>query len=171
MKRRMLMSDGVAITRSTGHAGKAVTTAALAGVLLATTGALAPAVAQDGRSAPRPTADGNGAEAGVSDISATCRNNGRNYAVRQYFRGPARYTLRCGTSTWGWKHIKQRWSRSFDNKISNAIATGRQTVSTFSTWTLAPCSRETFRVKVGTPAGINDVRTAYKVDPAVAVMC
>lgn len=92
--------------------------------------------------------------------------------MRTYFRGPARFTLRCGTSTWGWKHIRHRWSTSFNNKIRNAIAYGQPNGGGYSSWTLPPCSRETFRVKLGTPAGSNDVRTAYKVAAAsIAPLC
>ncbi|MBB1255202.1 hypothetical protein [Streptomyces alkaliterrae] len=107
----------------------------------------------------------------TADIVVICKNNGRHHVVRTYFRGIHRYTLRCGTDTWGWKHIKHRWSRSFDNKISNAIADGRQVLNTFSIWTLPPCSRETFRVLVSTPAASNDVRTAYKVNSAAGTLC
>ncbi|MEU7581641.1 hypothetical protein AB0B50_29030 [Streptomyces sp. NPDC041068] len=41
----------------------------------------------------------------------------------------------------------------------------------YSTWT-APCpSREKFRTEIGTPAGANDVRTAYQVTSVAAASC
>lgn len=140
-----------------------ITIAAFACALV-TTGAISPAVAQNSRPTLRQTAD----DMSVANITTTCKNNGRNHIVRTYFRGPARYTLRCGTSTWGWKHIQHRWSNSFDNKISNAIASGLPNGSGYSTWTLPPCSRETFRTILGTPAAVNDLRTAYKVTATAA---
>ncbi|MBC9731430.1 hypothetical protein H8R17_44515 [Streptomyces sp. TRM68367] len=80
--------------------------------------------------------------------------------------------MRCGTSTWGWKHIKARhgWNSTMDRKINAAIwsgdPNGRGGYSTY----LNQCPRvEKFRTIIGTPAGTNDLLTAYKVNqPAVA---
>lgn len=38
-------------------------------------------------------------------FDARCRSHNRNYILKKYHRVPKFYTLRCGTSTWGWKHI------------------------------------------------------------------
>ncbi|MFE9250101.1 hypothetical protein [Streptomyces sp. NPDC007088] len=100
-------------------------------------------------------------------IDAICRSHGQTYTVREYFRGPARYTLRCGTKTWGWKHIKLRhgWNAAMDKKISAAIYSGRPNGrGGFSTYTAQCPSVEKFRTILGTPAARNDLLTAYPVN-------
>lgn len=102
----------------------------------------------------------------VSSIDAKCRSHGRNYVVRNYYRGPAVYTLRCGTTTWGWKHIKKRhgWNSTMDRKIRTAIWSGKPNGrGGYSTYTQTCPSYEKFRTIIGTPAGTNDLLTAYKV--------
>ncbi|MFG2022940.1 hypothetical protein [Streptomyces sp. NPDC048825] len=155
--------------KTASRTGKAAATGIFAVALVATSGAASGATAQGGHDVSRQTAS----VASADSVAAKCRNHGRNYVVREYYRGVSRYTLRCGTSTWGWKHIRHRWSTRFDNKISNTIANGKRVYvpSSFSLWTLPPCSRETFRVLIGTPAGGNDVRTAYKVTASSASRC
>ncbi|MFF8644985.1 hypothetical protein [Streptomyces sp. NPDC015345] len=107
------------------------------------------------------------------DPNTACRSHGKNYVVRTYFRGPNKYTLRCGTSTWGWKHIKagHGWNSSMDRKTSAAIWSGKWNGGGYSTWTASCPSREKFRTKIGTPAGTNDVRTAYQVTSLAAASC
>ncbi|MET9167415.1 hypothetical protein [Streptomyces sp. XHT-2] len=86
-------------------------------------------------------------------------------------------TLRCGTKTWGWKHIKARhgWNTSMDKKISAAIWSGEPNGrGGFSTYTNSCPKIEKFRTIIGTPAGKNDLLTAYKVDQtraAAAAKC
>ncbi|MCC3651689.1 hypothetical protein LIX60_09460 [Streptomyces sp. S07_1.15] len=152
--------------KTAGRTGKAAATGIFAVALLAAPSAASAAAAQGGRDASGQTISA----ASADSISAKCRNNGRNYIVREYYRGVNRYTLRCGTSTWGWKHIQHRWSTSFNNKIRNTIANGERKYVpvSFSFYTLPPCSRETFRVLIGTPAAGNDIRTAYKVSSTSA---
>ncbi|MGD3109521.1 hypothetical protein [Streptomyces sp. YGL11-2] len=102
----------------------------------------------------------------INSVDSTCKHNGRNYIVRQYFRGVQRYTLRCGTTTWGWKHIKLRhgWNAGMDGKINNAIANGAPNGrGGFSIYTNQCPPVERFRTIIGTPAGLNDVLTAYNV--------
>ncbi|MFF9410628.1 hypothetical protein ACF1B0_34640 [Streptomyces anandii] len=113
----------------------------------------------------------------ADSYDATCRSHSRTYVLKKYYRRvpvgpPTFYTLRCGTRTWGWKHIKagHGWNSTMDRKISAAIGTGdpngRGGYSTY----LNQCPRvEKFRTIIGTPAGRNDLLTAYNVDrPAVA---
>ncbi|MFI6659052.1 hypothetical protein ACIBL8_26385 [Streptomyces sp. NPDC050523] len=113
----------------------------------------------------------------ATSYDAKCRSHSRTYVLKKYYRqvpvGPPTFiTLRCGTSTWGWKHIKARhgWNSTMDRKISAAIGTGdpngRGGYSTYAN----QCPRiEKFRTIIGTPGGHNDLLTAYKVDqPAVA---
>jgi hypothetical protein len=106
-------------------------------------------------------------EVSAASIDASCRSHGRNYVVREYFRGPKKFTLSCGTSTWGWKHIKQRhgWNSAMDRKINAAISSGAPNGrGGYSTYTNQCPSVEKFRTIIGTPAGINNLLTAYKVD-------
>ncbi|AYN43990.1 hypothetical protein D9753_31840 [Streptomyces dangxiongensis] len=80
--------------------------------------------------------------------------------------------MRCGTSTWGWKHIKagHGWDSTMDRKIDAAIGSGDPNGrGGYSTYTHQCPNVEKFRTIIGTPAGSNDLLTAYKVDqPAVA---
>lgn len=111
---------------------------------------------------------------GASDIGQTCRSHGRNHIVRKYHRGPEEFTLRCGTRTWGWKHIKARhgWNNTMDRKISAAIWSGVWNGGGYSTWSASCPSKEKFRTKTKTPAGTNDLRTAYRVtNSATAPRC
>ncbi|WP_244190715.1 hypothetical protein [Streptomyces caeruleatus] len=107
----------------------------------------------------------------ADSFDAKCRSHSRNYVLKKYFRGPKAFTLRCGTSTWGWKHIKARhgWNSTMDRKIDAAIwsgdPNGRGGYSTYAN----QCPRvEKFRTIIGTPAGTNDLLTAYKVDQRAA---
>ncbi|WP_328551099.1 MULTISPECIES: hypothetical protein [unclassified Streptomyces] len=118
------------------------------------------------------SASGETATAAAGSFDAACRSHSRTYVLKKYYRGPQLFTLRCGTSTWGWKHIKagHGWNSTMDRKIHAAIwsgdPNGRGGYSTY----LNQCPRvEKFRTIIGTPAGTNDLLTAYKVDqPAVA---
>ncbi|MFI9809496.1 hypothetical protein ACIHEJ_35030 [Streptomyces sp. NPDC052301] len=100
-------------------------------------------------------------------IDATCRHHSRTYIVRTYYRGPSKYTLRCGTKTWGWRHIKlgHGWNSTMDRRISAAIWSGQPNGrGGFSTYNAACPPVEKFRTIIGTPAGRNDLLTAYNVD-------
>ncbi len=110
----------------------------------------------------------------VNSIDATCKHHNRNYVVRNYYRGPARYTLRCGTKTWGWKHIKARhgWNKTMDKNISTAIWSGAPNGrGGFSIYTQSCPSYEKFRTIIGTPAGAGDLLTAYRVTTFAATKC
>lgn len=131
----------------------------LTGVVLAGPGAAAAASPEVSASTSAPS------------IDAICRSHGQTYTVREYFRGPARYTLRCGTKTWGWKHIKLRhgWNAAMDKKISAAIYSGLPNGrGGFSTYTAQCPSTEKFRTILGTPAARNDLLTAYPVTTAAS---
>ncbi|GGN40810.1 hypothetical protein GCM10012285_19350 [Streptomyces kronopolitis] len=110
----------------------------------------------------------------VNSIDATCKHHSRNYIVRNYYRGPARYTLRCGTKTWGWKHIKagHGWNATMDKYISAAIWSGAPNGrGGYSTYTRSCPSYEKFRTIIGTPAGNTDLLTAYRVTRFAAAKC
>ncbi|MFF7969438.1 hypothetical protein ACFZC3_29335 [Streptomyces sp. NPDC007903] len=113
----------------------------------------------------------------ADSYDAKCRSHSRTYVLKKYYRRvpvgpPTFYTLRCGTSTWGWKHIKARhgWNSTMDRKISAAIGSGSPNGrGGYSTY-LNQCPRvEKFRTIIGTPAGSNDLLTAYNVDQPAAV--
>lgn len=109
----------------------------------------------------------------VNDIGQTCKKKPRNYVVRNYYRGPKKYTLRCGTARWGWKHIhkRHRWNKTMDKKISAAIWSGQPNGrGGYSTYSAQCPPKEVFRTLIGTPAGPDDLLTAYRVT-RVAAKC
>ncbi|MEU4352385.1 hypothetical protein [Streptomyces sp. NPDC023838] len=111
--------------------------------------------------------------AAADSYDAICRSHSRDYILKKYYRGPAFYTLRCGTKTWGWKHIKagHGWDSTMDRRITAAIWSGDPNGrGGYSTYTRNQCPRlEKFRTLFGTPAGRNDLLTAYTVDRAALV--
>lgn len=127
-----------------------------------------------GSASAAPLASGETVTAQADSFAAKCRSHSRNYILKKYYRGPKEFTLRCGASTWGWKHIKARhgWNSTMDRKISAAIwsgdPNGRGGYSTYANQ--CPGGRvEKLRTIIGTPAGLNDLLTAYKVDQRAAV--
>ncbi|MEV0301631.1 hypothetical protein [Streptomyces prasinus] len=122
-----------------------------------------------------PASGDRAAGVAADSVAATCKSRSRNHIVRKYYRGPEFYTLRCGTKSWGWKHIKARhgWNKTMDKKISTAIWSGSPNGrGGFSTYTNTCPRIEKFRTIIGTPAGKKDLLTAYKVDkPAVVAQC
>ncbi|MFF9153580.1 hypothetical protein ACF1AB_15260 [Streptomyces sp. NPDC014846] len=159
----------------------ALSAAAVASALLIPAAGSASAAPAPGSASAVPASgstSGSGATvSAASSFDAKCRSHSRTYVLKKYYRRvpvgpPTFYTLRCGTTTWGWKHIKLRhgWNSSMDRKIGAAIGSGdpngRGGYSTYAN----QCPRiEKFRTILGTPGGNNDLLTAYKVDqPAVA---
>ncbi|OKJ79418.1 hypothetical protein AMK32_31370 [Streptomyces sp. CB01883] len=64
-----------------------------------------------------------------------CAHAPESKVVRTYTRGPRIgpklvVVLRCGSSTWGYRHLKKkgRWSTAFDRKIANTVQSGTITV-------------------------------------------
>jgi hypothetical protein len=63
------------------------------------------------------------ASAGIAATSP-CAGRSATYIVEYFYRGPAAYPLRCGTSTWGYNHlIKHGYNSSL---ISLTVARGTQ---------------------------------------------
>jgi hypothetical protein len=64
--------------------------------------------------------------ASASVSSSYC--NGRSYksVVKKYYRGSAAHPLRCGRSTWGFRHITSRWDAHFDSWIALTISRGAE---------------------------------------------
>ncbi|MFJ2774788.1 hypothetical protein [Streptomyces sp. NPDC087300] len=66
--------------------------------------------------------------AGVA--SNACTGKPAKTIVKKYYRGPTMVPLRCGTNTWGYKHLvkRGRWSSNFGKKISQTVWSGTITV-------------------------------------------
>jgi hypothetical protein len=63
----------------------------------------------------------------VAGVAANaCTGKPAKTIVKKYYRGPAVVPLRCGTSTWGYKHLvkRGRWSGNFSKKINTTIWSG-----------------------------------------------
>ena len=97
-----------------------------------------------------------------------CKGKSRNHIVRRYHRGGATIVLRCGSKTWGYRHLveRKRWSKSFDAKIRRTIASGDQTDEGWSRYSSGCPKREIFRVigTHGTQSHIKGIITAYRID-------
>lgn len=115
-------------------------------------------------------AQASGAHAEQSQESSAaarlCQNRGRYYVARNYTRGPLLYQLKCGTKTWGYRHLvaRKRWSATLDNKIRSTIANGTRTSVGYSrfTWDPVACvKRERFKVVIAD--GPKGIITAYRV--------
>ncbi len=66
-----------------------------------------------------------GATAAQASVPTTfCNSHPYTYVVKNYSRGGAKLPLRCGTTTWGFKHITHRWNAAFDSKIALTISRG-----------------------------------------------
>lgn len=55
-----------------------------------------------------------------------CDGKSEGAVVRTYNRGSVAIPLRCGTATYGFRHVVQRgrWSDSFDSRVAQTIARG-----------------------------------------------
>ena len=62
------------------------------------------------------------AQASVS--TSFCNTHAYTYVVKNYTRGAGAYPLRCGTSSWGFRHVTARWDAHFDAWIALTIARG-----------------------------------------------
>jgi hypothetical protein len=56
--------------------------------------------------------------------AAVCAARSAGQVIRTYRRGAARLVLRCGSTTWGYRHVAHRWSPAFDAKIALTLARG-----------------------------------------------
>ncbi|MER5654281.1 hypothetical protein ABT076_14850 [Streptomyces sp. NPDC002131] len=55
-----------------------------------------------------------------------CRSQHYSKVAYNFWIGPRKMPLRCGTQTWGYNHVvaRGRWSTSFKNKISDTLFNG-----------------------------------------------
>lgn len=142
-----------------------------AAVMVGLTGA-APAVVQT------PVAAGSASVFQVSALAPgkdACDGKPKEYVVKTYtVRAPyAPAPLRCGTSTFGFIHLKERkrWNSEFDGSIQNTLLRGREgkkdgTSATFVLDDLPPCPGH-FRVVVeykSYDSGVQGIITAYHSD-------
>jgi hypothetical protein len=121
-------------------------------------------------------AAGSASTAGVvkgAAASNPCSGRSQTYIVRNFFRGPAVYPLRCGTSTWGYNHlIKHGYDPS---SIALTVARGQQD-PIFQIFTYSSNTCPNFEYKVVYNDGAlngNGVRpqgiiTAYQVTSSAA---
>lgn len=59
--------------------------------------------------------------------SDVCSGRSHTYVVKKYHRAGAVLPLRCGKSSWGYRHLKfqrHRWNASFDSMIALTISRG-----------------------------------------------
>ena len=104
---------------------------------------------------------------GADSASAADRCKGKSEAhiVKKYYRGPLAIPLRCGTKTWGYRHLVERgrWSASFDKKINHAIWRGTEKLIPGGRWhfymeAMPPCSKH---------FGVLDNPNAYGKNPRI----
>lgn len=113
------------------------------------------------------------AESTAAAATNPCAGRSKTYIVRKFFRGPAVYPLRCGTSTWGYNHlIKHGYDPS---SIALTVAQGQQSLTQQSfIYSSNSCPSFTYKVVFNTGAlNGNGVRpqgiiTAYQVTAAAS---
>jgi hypothetical protein len=62
----------------------------------------------------------------ASGSASYCNGRSQVSLVKTYTYGSQQLALRCGTSTWGFVHIKPRWNATFDSMIALTIARGEK---------------------------------------------
>ncbi|MFF7332602.1 hypothetical protein [Streptomyces sp. NPDC008150] len=85
----------------------------------------------------------------ASSVSrAICDGKSQNTTVKVYKRGATSVPLRCGTSTWGFRHVQHRWNDAFDREIALAVSRGESNASHTIYITYRSKCKEHFRVVV-----------------------
>ncbi|WP_143676622.1 hypothetical protein [Streptomyces sp. TLI_146] len=85
--------------------------------------------------------------AAPSNAAATadpCAGKSETYAIKTYTRNFQAVPLRCGTSTWGYRHIVAKHGFN-DSQTANTVARGRQSFGFYYT-NLNQCPPMTFKV-------------------------
>ncbi|GGP95674.1 hypothetical protein [Streptomyces melanogenes] len=85
--------------------------------------------------------------AAPSNAAATadpCAGKSETYVIKTYTRNFQAVPLRCGTSTWGYRHIVAKHGFD-DGQIANTVARGRQSFGFYYT-NLNQCPPMTFKV-------------------------
>ncbi|MFE0640113.1 hypothetical protein ACFW2Y_00575 [Streptomyces sp. NPDC058877] len=84
------------------------------------------------------------APANAAATADPCAGKSENYIVKNYTRGFVNLPLRCGTSTWGYRHLVPKHGFN-DSQIANTVARGKQSFGFYYT-NLAQCPPVTFKV-------------------------
>lgn len=86
--------------------------------------------------------------AGSASAADPCAHKSQSHIVKKYYRGPLVVPLRCGSNSWGYRHLvhRGRWNSDFDKKISHAIWRGEQVYIPGGRWhyymeAMPPCSK------------------------------
>lgn len=55
-----------------------------------------------------------------------CDGHAMSYIAKYYYRGPSAIPLRCGSISWGYRHLVERgrWNFTFDAMIAEAVSRG-----------------------------------------------
>jgi hypothetical protein len=107
----------------------------------------------------------------VPAASDPCKGKSETYIVKKFFRGPAVYPLRCGTSSWGYIHLVK--GHPYDpSAIALTVARGQQdAIFQIFTYVLSRSTCPTVTYKVvyndgalhGTKVRPQGIITAYAV--------
>jgi hypothetical protein len=125
---------------------------------------------------------GTALPASASVSSSYCNGRSAVSLVKTYAYGAQRLALRCGTSKWGFVHIKARWNSAFDSMIALTIARGEKVVDyqgdggtrIFALFNNS--CKELFRViyngnaLYGTGVSPQGIITAYYVSPVITAV-
>lgn len=78
-------------------------------------------VASGAAASPAPT------PVSADSVASKCKGASKKTVAVTYHRGPGKVLLRCGTKSWGYKHLvaKKRWSSNFSKKVGQAIWSGK----------------------------------------------
>ncbi|MFV0130145.1 hypothetical protein ACLGI4_20975 [Streptomyces sp. HMX112] len=144
--------------------------------------ALAPTAAATTALPESPSATGATPPETLAAAAVNCNNKSQAAIAKTYHRGPATVHLRCGTKSWGFRHLvaKGRWNATFDKKINRTVWSGTITTNLpgqriYDDMRLACPAKSEFKVVTNPgPMGANPavnpqgIITAYKPTTAAA---
>lgn len=84
------------------------------------------------------------APASAAPASDPCAGKSANHIVKKYTRSFVTVPLRCGTSTWGYRHLVPKHGFN-DGQIANTVARGKQSFGFYYT-NLTQCPPMAFKV-------------------------
>ncbi|MFT2017500.1 hypothetical protein ACMA1D_16930 [Streptomyces sp. 796.1] len=97
--------------------------------------------------------------AGEGELAADpCKRQNYRKVVHIFYRGPEKVLLRCGTKSWGYRHMVERgrWSTSFKNKIDDTLWKGVQT---------SPGVYHRYRIPAGCHRPIKNFKVVFNQGP------
>jgi hypothetical protein len=129
----------VVVAASAAASLAAVVTVGVAGSSQALAASTQPAVATS------PAHSQAAQSSAVAAATNPCAGKSQTYIVKTFFRGPAVYPLRCGTSTWGYNHLVA--GHEYDpSMIALTIAQGSGPFLGVFNYTTMTCPSSTYRV-------------------------